>query len=138
MTPIDVLVKTLTDAEIDYSLDLGDREAEALRATLAPWVGWMRRPDFPAPTATYDVFVGGPKSGTVEQTGGDAILGILGPNGRDSGWTQVGNRLVPPPGFSGQFPEWTYGMTHNESLAIAHGGMLFWRDDDGTHAKTAP
>lgn len=137
MTPTGVLVKALTDAGIDYNEELSDREATALRVALAPWIAWMIRPGFPAPAATYDVFLGGPKSGTVEQASGTPILGILGPGGRDSGWTQVGNRLVPPPGFSGQFPEWVYGMTHNESLAISHGGMLFWRDDDGTHSRAA-
>lgn len=118
MTPIDVLVKALTDAGIAYSNNINSREAAALRAALVPWIAWIRRPEFAAPDATYDVFVGGPKSGTVEHVRGDVVLGILGPDGRDSGWTQVGDVLVEPLGFDGEPPRWVYDMMEREELTL--------------------
>lgn len=112
----DVLRDMIHQYGVNYGGALDEREAAALRAALTPWICWMVRPPF-------------------NPLRDDQMLDQS--EIRD-GWTTEDGYLVPPTSFSGEFPEWAYGLTQRHGTWIRWGGMVFWRSTDGVyHARSA-
>jgi hypothetical protein len=64
-------------------------------------------------------------------TGPTSVVAIIGPDGRDSGWTQMGTDIIPPATWQGPFPSWIWAMTNGGELWIKWQGYRQQRDSAG-------